>query len=819
MHSVTSPRDLSCHTLIGLLALVAGVLGAGESVLAATAQGEMQGRAAPVYRRTCAGGSHAGQLCNQDADCPGSTCADHNVFNISVAVQFDATGAQLTAIENMIASASAIIFDATDGQAEIGEAFIYNNAYGTDADLRIYSSANDTWWCADTGSWQRGGSIHVSINYVQTDSAPGESLAHEFTHLVFDARDEYESRAAGCGSVTGGASCPHATAIAAGQVACIMDAGGTGAEGAHSEYCWGQGDPANLTDMTDGNHDAGDVTEQSRCRSNRSCWDQVVWAWPDVFLKPAAAPDPAAGGAAADPPNFVKADDTTRVVLVLDESGSMDLESPTRMERLQVAAKDFVTLTETGTELGIVSYSDDAETTSGRVNVAVAAVGATRTVWTDAVDDLVPSNRTNISAGLKKAKDMITTAGGVTANTFVVLMTDGLNNEPSPQATADAELEATVQDLLDSGIPVLVTCTGGDTGLASQCAEIASGTGGFYVDSSEAASLSEAFVDLHEMIARREPVASATASLSKGGSTTVLVEEGSDSVTFALVWDAVGAEATMVVYDPEGAPHETSSMPQGRYTRITAPKPGEWRMVVSWRGGADGQYVARAYTKSRPNSLTGAVRRPTVLPGEPIYVYAYPRSTGGPITFAGEKITGIVQKPDGTTGRIELNDGGRDASGEGDDLADDGIFTGVYEDTALSGAYTFLLQSDVDQWQQGTDRRSYDTKSTSPHFKRQVRLSATVHDPADVEKEPEDPRLADRDQDGVGDDEDNCVSNYNPGQEDRDGDGVGDACDRISGCGPVGAATISLTMAGLCVMRLGSVRSRRRLGIIEKHLK
>jgi hypothetical protein len=409
---------------VGLLIMICWLEPAIHSglVYAQTTQGELEARPAPVALRRCVGGPQAEQLCNQNGSCPGSTCPDRNVFNISVAVLFNATAAELTSIQNLISAGSAMLFDVTDGQAEIGEAFIYNNAFGTgsDADVLIYPSSSPTWWMANTGAWQVGGAIHVSIDYVNAAVNLGESFAHEFVHLAFDARDEYESRAVNCGAVTGGASCPDAAAIAAGQAACLMDQGGM--PGDHSELCWGQGDPNNLTDMSGGNHDATNVTEQSRCRNNRSCWAQVIWAYPHTFLAPTGAPDPAAGGATVHATRFVTPNITTRVVLVLDESGSMGLESPTRMERLKVAAKDFVALAEDGTELGIVSYSDDAEASSGRANVGVATLATNRAVCNTAVDILTPTNWTNIGDGLQKALDLINAAGGVTANTFIVLL-------------------------------------------------------------------------------------------------------------------------------------------------------------------------------------------------------------------------------------------------------------------------------------------------------------------------------------------------------------------------------------------------------------
>jgi Mg-chelatase subunit ChlD len=714
------------------------------STYAQTALGEIEARPAPVARRICISGANAGHLCNQNGSCPGSLCVDRNIFNISVAVQFNATNAELTSIQNLISNGSSVLFDVTDGQAEIGEAFIYNNAFGTgtEADLRIYPTTNPMWWQANTGSWQVGGSIHVSMNNVSSAANPGESLAHEFVHLVFDARDEYESRPAGCIDPTGVASCPD---DAAGVVSCLMDGGGLGGAD-HSELCWGQGNPANLTDLTGGNHDATNITEQSRCRSNRSCWNQITWSWPNTFLAPAGAPNNAANGAIVNPTHFVTVNTTMRIVLVLDQSGSMSLESPSRMNRLKVAAKDFIALAENGTELGIVSYSDDAEPATGMANVAIAALGANRTAWNNAIDGLTPTNWTNIGAGLQKAVDMINTAGGVTGNTFIVLMTDGINNRPSPQASADAFLQDRIDDLLALGIPVYVTCTGGDLGLASQCSEIAAGTNGFYVDSRDAARLPEAFVDFHERISHRDGLSSFASWMKLDSNkyrtnrppNSFFVEEGSESATFTLLWDDTQQKVTMFVTDPSGKEYSSSPLQQGRFVRVTSPVPGEWKMSIDWPRKAPAHYVTRAYSRNQTHSLSAGVRYARVLPGEEIYIYAYPRSTGGSVTDTSKRILGAVICPDGSIDYIELDDLGKLLPGGGDDISNDGVFTGVYRNTKLKGPYQFLLYADIDKWWQSEDRERPDKTTRSPHFVREVRISATVGDPNDVVKNPED---------------------------------------------------------------------------------
>lgn len=697
-----------------------------------TANGEIEGRPSPTFRRICLGGGNAGHLCKQNTECPGSTCRDRNVFNITVAVMYNAPAGDITSIKNMITAMSSMLLDVTDGQAEIGTATIHNNAMtGNQADLMIEPSTNDTWWNANTGNFRVGGAIHVSVNYI-TAADKDVKLAHEFSHLVFDPRDEYESRPVGCGNPTTPASCP----VAAGQETCLMDGNGT-------EFCWGQGNSASVNDVSAGNHDPTDVTEQSRCRSNRSCWDQLVWSWPATFLKPAGAPDPGSNGEVADPVNFVVTNSNVRVVLVLDESGSMNLESPSRMARLKVAAGDFIATAQNGAELGLRSFASDAEPASGRANVAIAALGANRSAWTNAVTGLTPSTRTNIGAGLQKAKDMITAAGGVTANTYVVLMTDGWNNEPAPDATAAADLQAKINDYMAAGIPVFVTCTGGDLGLQSQCAEIGTGTGGFSSDSADASRLPQNFVDFQERITGHQGVSSVENSFSKvhgAPPPTFFVDEGSESASFSLLWENAAASARVILVDPGGNNHQTQLIPQGAYARIANPLPGDWKMIID-SGGADSRFTAKAYVLNRISSLAVSTRWPTRKPGEEMYIFAFPRSKGGSITRPGTKLTARVSRPDGSSDTLDLFDNGRDGPEHGDDIPGDGVYTGVYKNTGLKGAYGFQVSGEFEKWEVVTgdpDQPKEKVNTPSPKFLREVRVSAAVGEPGDHPTNPED---------------------------------------------------------------------------------
>ncbi len=108
-------------------------------------------------------------------------------------------------------------------------------------------------------------------------------------------------------------------------------------------------------------------------------------------------------------------------------------------------------------------------------------------------------------------------------------------------------------------------------------------------------------------------------------------------------------------------------------------------------------------------------------------------------------MTARVTRPDGSTETLELFDNGRDAAGHGDDMAGDGIFTGVYTNTNLKGAYAFQVSAVIDKWRLSHDAHDADEKLESPRFMRETRVSAAVGDPGDRPTEPEDDRNPPRD--------------------------------------------------------------------------
>ena len=418
---------------------------------------------------------------------------------------------------------------------------------------------------------------------------------------------------------------------------------------------------------------------------------------------------------------FLQPPATARIVLVLDRSGSMTAESPSRIERLRTAALDVVDMAENGVEMGIVSFS-----TTGTNDVPIAALPANRAAWTAAVNALAASGSTNVGDGLQRGRDMIIGAGGVTAGTGIVLMTDGLNNQPPPDPQAD--LQSRLGTLLTDGIPVFVTCTGDDLGLDSQCSEIAAGTNGTYVDSADAAELPDRFVTFFEQLAGRQPVTRVAGTLSEAGRKpySVFVEKGAGALTIALLWHNPAAQVDVTVIDPTGKVFRTRAMPQGRWLRVPQPRAGEWKVQVRPGGSAaSGPFTLRAFAQNPHAVLAAWPRRPVEQPGAPLQLCARPLYDG---PLSGVDIKGTLRTPTGTQHPLVLLDNGQAANG--DEAPDDGTYCALFTGTSARGAYTLEVQA-VARGAKALPNRQPGISATPAEpvdFDRSANTSVTVDD-------------------------------------------------------------------------------------------
>jgi Ca-activated chloride channel family protein len=148
------------------------------------------------------------------------------------------------------------------------------------------------------------------------------------------------------------------------------------------------------------------------------------------------------------------------VILAMDSSGSMtatDVE-PTRMAAARVAASSFVEGLPDGFQVGVVSFSDQADVvvppTADRDEV-VAALGALRADNGTALGDAIARS---VDLGLTTLGEEATQANDEQTPLIVLLLSDGANT------TGDFEPLEAAQKAADAGVPVYTVALGTDEG-------------------------------------------------------------------------------------------------------------------------------------------------------------------------------------------------------------------------------------------------------------------------------------------------------------------------------------------------------------------
>lgn len=673
MRDALVSRQLKLLWMFALSSLILGVAppsfhgtpAYGADQIFGTALGEIEARPGPVSRRMCVAGPAAGALCKSDAECPGSSCTSSNVFNVSVNLTGSLSDSE---VMRVMTESSKLLFDLTDGQARFGRVTVFKNASTDRGYIWLKGSGN---CAAYAGTWGFKSNRNIQAPVSVMDLSP-TCITHEFMHATFDILDEYRGRGPNCGSVIEdiGLQCP----VNGGDV-CIMSSFGS------PKLCWGQ---ATALSIVNGNHDVDHATEQSICRNDRSCANQIAWAWPSTMNAPAEI---APSGTYEDPTfNWPGAE--KRAVLVLDRSGSMNSEG--RLTWLRLAALNVVETAENGEELGIVSYSNGAS-----VDVDLAPLGWDRSEYISAIDGLTASGNTNIGAGLQAAYDAIVGSGSITGQTGLILMTDGINNRPAGNAAADLEQKLTL--LLMNDVPVSVICRGEEAGLDEQCSAIAARTNSDYASESSGAYLMPIdFMRFYESLVGRNLAHREAVILSPPKTkfvTSSLVDKGARSATFIVQISSPNTKVQFSVVSPSGKIFTGKAITQGSFLRLFKPEPGKWRIVVESTGAGNSNALLQVFVENPKVAFPVSLRKSSVKANEPFTVCLRP-ILDDPLKNV--VISGRVLLPDGKTVReVNVTDLGGGLNVTGDDLRSDGMYCGLFKETSQVGPYNFLFEADV----------------------------------------------------------------------------------------------------------------------------
>ena len=303
---------------------------------------------------------------------------------------------------------------------------------------------------------------------------------------------------------------------------------------------------------------------------------------------------------------------STATVLVLDISGSMGdpWQGGVKLESAKRAAGDIVAMMEQESQVSgishgvaIATFSTNAWLNLGLTTDYAQAKGV--------ITGLVPTNRTNIGAGLQVANDALRSAPA-DAERIIILLSDGLTNEGlSPPEI----LSGPVQEAANAGT-CIYTVGFGDRGALDEdlLRQIASGSRcGEYYYATDAYQLDNIYIKVRHQ-ALGQIIAEFSGQVEQGRTTPpeeITVPPGKGELNISLVWP--GSALDLIVTDPKGRRVDdsypgASLVPYARfvYLIIKSPLSGLWRLAVFGRevpeGTIDYNAVASVREQTTPVS-------------------------------------------------------------------------------------------------------------------------------------------------------------------------------------------------------------------------
>jgi len=358
-------------------------------------------------------------------------------------------------------------------------------------------------------------------------------------------------------------------------------------------------------------------------------------------------------------------------------------------------------------------YIDDVEIRKGAppVNVKEQAKAA--------ITSLSAGGFTSIGDGLQFGQDQLTSSGTPEHAWAIVLLSDGLENEPAYVA----DVLPTIPDKTD--VYAIALGTDADEALMQ---DIATETGGQYYFSPSSQELQEIYNLIRGAVIGEEIIASKSGTVIEGETERepVQIDPTVSQATFGVSWS--GSDIDLTLTDPSGANIDPTSAaadtnisfvstPTYEYYTIVSPTPGEWKLniigVDTPLGGED--YTARV-TGQTELTLEAYFDKDQYEAGQPVTVLVSLSDGSGPITGATIEVTvqapllglsawrGVngdlaptgplrrsiadlksLQKESSNPPVFHLYDDGS----HGDGRAKDGVYANLYTDTFNSGSYIF----------------------------------------------------------------------------------------------------------------------------------
>jgi hypothetical protein len=608
----------------------------------------------------------------------GNGTFESGAFNYCVSVRFNATPAELNQIRTAFQNGSDVLLDATDGQHRFGQITIVNDSGASQsAEYWVNSRAGRAY--ATYGQYGIRGehvNLYFDSNFQASRGADGDAytIAHEHSHHAYGVADEYSGPAGDAED----APTPETATLNYSLMDNYFTRGGRSGGGTVytlNEFC------------IDSNHDPdGDTWQEDMY--GESVWEMVAGQTRFPVIAPSGLPVDAPPASQAV--TFVDGFGGLRAMLLLDRSGSMDLNQ--RLDFAKLGANQFVDLMQDGDGIGVASFES-----SSAVNFALATVtGAVRTSAKSAIGSLSANGQTNIGGGLLTALGQLTAQSNRSCNEVIILLSDGDHNTGTPPS-------AVIPALNSEGITVLTIGLGSGISTSGQAAlqAIASQTGGRFYRAASAADLTNVFVQLAAETSGSGLLALAPEAVASNEvlEHDVLVEPGVESAVFAVTQDLALDDISLSLRTPSGAIITTAdasdpdikvlTSSNSTVFEISAPEAGVWQLIVSAGTVTNGQIDFLAYARHDGVQLNVSVADDVVEFPEEVAISARPLYEGEAVV--GAAVQGSVKRPDGSEVPIMLKDDGQGA----DRIAGDGIYAATFSQYNDNGTYVFDLTANA----------------------------------------------------------------------------------------------------------------------------